>query len=341
MINRRLNNEQYARTLYQAIFNRNPAANETAYWARQLDNGVSRYNVFVGFVTSDEFRRLCNAYGIELGALPESTATNILVGKTIFLDPGHGTLGSPGSGGYNEAVAMLALARRIRTLLEQQGATVIMTRNTEVNIPISVRCAGINIHTLEVIRSTRTNSAEIAEINSLITAMQSIVNANGANENAFMNINPYRATRTISPVMQRIFELQNNPLIRNNFLLISLHSNATASGGDEGVRGADVYFSDPGMVGSLHTYFPGYSNVTESRRFGDRLLNNIHAIGIPRRANGLRPMDYAIIREVNIPAVLAENGFHTSAADRALLMDAGFMERLAQVYLNTIIGYYS
>jgi hypothetical protein len=75
MVRRGLSNEQYARTLYQALFNRTPAANETAHWTRQLDSGVSRFNVFVGFVTSDEFRRLCNAYGIQLGELPQHLNT--------------------------------------------------------------------------------------------------------------------------------------------------------------------------------------------------------------------------------------------------------------------------
>jgi len=341
MINRRLSNEQYARTLYQAIFNRNPAANETAYWTRQLDIGVSRYNVFVGFVTSDEFRRLCNSYGIELGTLPQQSATGVLSGRTIFLDPGHGTNASPGSGGYNEAVAMLALAQRIRALLEAQGATVVLTRSNEVNVPLAVRSAIVNIHSMQVLRGTRTDPAEIAEIDRLIAAMQSIVNSNGANANTFMNLDPYRAARTVHPDLQRIFELQSNAVIRNNFLLISLHSNATASGMDEGVRGTEAYFTDPSMVGSLRTYYPGYTSASESRRFGDRLLNNIHAIGIPRRANGLRAQDIAVLREVNIPGVLVENGFHTSAADRALLRDAGFMERLAQVYANSIIGHFS
>ena len=114
-----------------------------------------------------------------------------------------------------------------------------------------------------------------------------------------------------------------------------------AWGMDEGVRGTEAYFTDPSLVGSLRTYFPGYTSASESRRFGDRLLNNIHAIGIPRRANGLRAQDIAVLREVNIPGVLVENGFHTSAADRALLRDAGFMERLAQVYANSIIGHFS
>jgi N-acetylmuramoyl-L-alanine amidase len=342
MTNRGLNNEQYARTLYQALFNRIPADNETAYWTRQLNNGISRYNVFVSFITSEEFIRLCSSYGIQLGTVPPHTqiATgDALAGKTIFLDPGHGTSGSPGSGGYNEAVAMLALARRIRVLLQEHGATVILTRDHEVNTPLSVRSARINIHTLEVIRSTHTNPTEVAEINRLISQMQSIVNSNGANENAFMNINPHRATRVAHPDMQRIFAYQNNPVIRNNFLLISLHSNATQSGRDDGVRGAEVYYSDSN-VGNLRTYFTGYSYAAESSRFGDRLLNNIASIGIPRRSNGLRAMDMAITRESNIPAVLAENGYHTSASDRMLLMDAGFMERLAQAYLNTKVAHY-
>jgi len=70
MLNRNLSNTQYILTLYQALFGRTPPANDLAYWTGQLNNGNSRYNVFISFINSDEFNRVCNGIGIPRGSVP-------------------------------------------------------------------------------------------------------------------------------------------------------------------------------------------------------------------------------------------------------------------------------
>lgn len=57
-----------------------------------------------------------------------------LKGKTIVVDPGHGGYdpGAVGAGGLQEKTINLAVALKLKALLEQAGAKVLMTRTTDV-----------------------------------------------------------------------------------------------------------------------------------------------------------------------------------------------------------------
>ena len=338
MENRELTDTQYIDVLCNALMGRNPSESGRAFWLGRLQNST-RHNIFVAFVDSPEFVGICRDFGITRGRVPPPKGVGPLFGKVIILDPGHGTSGSPGAAGYNEAVAMLGLARRIRPLLQAQGATVILTRDHELNTRISARCAMVNIEALKMVRATKTNPAEHQEIDRLIRIMQSIVDDPVRNGNTYMNVDNFNANRVIHPDLRRVFEISNDPVVRDNLLFISLHSNATGNGSTS-VRGAEVYFIDPGAHSNTRHYYPGYSYTSLSRSFGNTILNHIQTAGIPRRTYGLRAENYAIVREVNVPAVLAENGFHTNPADRALLQDPAFMDRLAIEYQRAISIYF-
>lgn len=72
-----------------------------------------------------------------------------LTGKTILLDPGHGGTGSDGDPGaigpmgteWSEKNINLANAKAIRAALEARGATVVMTRDTDVALSLEQRLA--------------------------------------------------------------------------------------------------------------------------------------------------------------------------------------------------------
>jgi hypothetical protein len=63
-VSRNVTNQEYVRILYQAFFNRVPAAASLADWVSQLEGGKSRHEVLMGFLLSSEFMNLCEAYGI-------------------------------------------------------------------------------------------------------------------------------------------------------------------------------------------------------------------------------------------------------------------------------------
>jgi len=341
LIDRDLSDQQFLKVLYNALLGRDPDSEGMANWLYRLETDYSRYCVFVGFVMSQEFYQICNNHGIIRGTLPQSPHNpRPQVNRVVVLDAGHGTVGSPGWNGYSEAVAMLDLARRLRPLLEAEGITVKMTRNNEINIPLPDRCAMINIWALEMVRDTRRNPTEIAEINRLIGVMESII-GNPARAHELMNVNPFYAARTIHPELRRVFEITSDSVIRENFLVISLHSNATTAPVNTAIRGSEAYFIDPSAHANTRAYFTGFAFTNESREFGNIILNQIAIAGIPRRAGGLRAANYAIIREINVPAVLVENGFHTNAEDRALLSNPAWRQTLATHYVTAILQYFS
>ena len=54
--------------------------------------------------------------------------------RLIVVDPGHPPAGAKGPTGLREAVANLAVALRVRTLLERAGARVVMTRVSDSSV---------------------------------------------------------------------------------------------------------------------------------------------------------------------------------------------------------------
>ena len=65
--NKKLSDEDYVETLYQVFLDRSSDATGKAYWVKCLDQGCSRYGVYMGFVESAEFTRICDETGIDRG----------------------------------------------------------------------------------------------------------------------------------------------------------------------------------------------------------------------------------------------------------------------------------
>jgi N-acetylmuramoyl-L-alanine amidase len=66
-------------------------------------------------------------------------ATNPLRGLTITVDPGHPPAGATGPTGLYEAEAVLQVGMRLRDLLTQRGANVVMTRTTPDPVDLGLR----------------------------------------------------------------------------------------------------------------------------------------------------------------------------------------------------------
>ncbi|MEN6568296.1 MAG: N-acetylmuramoyl-L-alanine amidase [Veillonellales bacterium] len=77
------------------------------------------------------------------------TESNRLAGKIICLDPGHGG-SAPGATGPTQTLEKdntLAIALLVRDKLESNGATVIMTRDTDRNVAVSDAAASEDLET--------------------------------------------------------------------------------------------------------------------------------------------------------------------------------------------------
>lgn len=67
--NRNLSDSDYVNTLYRTFFDREGDAEGKANWMDALAGGENREAVLAGFVNSEEFQKLCDAYGIIRGEL--------------------------------------------------------------------------------------------------------------------------------------------------------------------------------------------------------------------------------------------------------------------------------
>jgi len=272
-----------------------------------------------------------------------------LQGRVIILDAGHGAGADNIFAGYSEQRRMLFLARRIQAELEARGATVLLTREGDANVSLPVRAALTNKWSLQALREARVTELsyspysehlrdEIHEIDRLLEMIGRIIYDAETYAPIYTNTPFCAYYATIHPEWRRVLELQNDPLIRYNFLKISLHSNATAGPViDTSVHGADVFMSTNNNPRNRN-YFANYSHTDVVHLFSDMLLDGINSVGIQRRE--IIPHHWFVIRETNVPAVLVENGFHTNARDRTNLMNDAFMARLALVYAQTIEDYF-
>jgi len=281
--------------------------------------------------------------------------SDALAGRIIILDAGHGIENSPTFEGYIESVAMLQLAFEIKLLLEQHGATVLLTRKEQYDIHLTVRAAQINIWSLEFLHDFKLQELElyieqneeyakslqyqIEEIERLIGVMQNVMYDWQAYAPTYFNF-PFDRTRqrVIDPDLRRIFELQADPIIRDNFLMLSLHSNATPRPVNTAINGVDIFHMTNNFEGSAN-YFAEYSNVERTYRLSNILMDSITQTGLASR--GIRPSNFFIIREHNLAGILVENGFHTNYHDRMLLSNFYFLQSLAAAYEDAILDFFA
>ena len=64
-----LSNEEFVKTAYRALFDREGDSSGIKNWTAKLNSGISRKEVLAGFVASKEFTTLCGKYGITRGSL--------------------------------------------------------------------------------------------------------------------------------------------------------------------------------------------------------------------------------------------------------------------------------
>ena len=81
-----------------------------------------------------------------------------LAGRTIVLDPGHPPVGAHGPSGLWEPVATLAVAKQAKTLLEQAGATVLLTRTDSLPVDLYPRTRFAEEHDADVLVSIHANA---------------------------------------------------------------------------------------------------------------------------------------------------------------------------------------
>jgi N-acetylmuramoyl-L-alanine amidase len=95
---------------------------------------------------------------LEIRRPPAIDPGHPLRGRTIVLDPGHPPVGARGPSGLWEPVATLAVAQRAKALLEQAGATVLLTRTDSSPIDLFPRTRFAEEHDADVLVSIHANA---------------------------------------------------------------------------------------------------------------------------------------------------------------------------------------
>ena len=94
----------------------------------------------------------------EIRRPPRIRPGNPFRGRTIALDPGHPPLGATGPTGLREADANLAVALRLRAMLQAEGARVVMTRATDTAVDLWARIATADTSGAELLLSIHNNA---------------------------------------------------------------------------------------------------------------------------------------------------------------------------------------
>jgi N-acetylmuramoyl-L-alanine amidase len=127
-------------------------------WA-QTQRGVATMKVdLVAPVWGYRARWSRNDLLLEIRRPPNFSAANPLSRRIIAIDPGHPPLGSTGPTGLREADANLAVALQLRTLLQAQGAKVLMTRTSDSAVDLWPRVAYAERSGAELLVSIHNNA---------------------------------------------------------------------------------------------------------------------------------------------------------------------------------------
>ena len=65
-LNKNLPNEDFIKIVYKTILGRDADSNGLSYWVSQLEKGVSRDKIILGFLSSKEFKKIANSYGLKI-----------------------------------------------------------------------------------------------------------------------------------------------------------------------------------------------------------------------------------------------------------------------------------
>ena len=95
---------------------------------------------------------------LEIRRPPAIDPSHPLRGRLVLVDPGHPPAGATGPTGFREAEANLAVARHLKALLEEDGATVVMSRTSDSAVGLWQRVTLADSLDVELLISIHNNA---------------------------------------------------------------------------------------------------------------------------------------------------------------------------------------
>ncbi len=236
----------------------------------------------------------------ERGAKSAAAAPVSKARTVIVLDPGHGGVesGAIGPSGLQEKDLTLDLARRLKSLLERQGATVVLTRDDDRVLPLDDRTAIANHNRAVLFLSIHLNGSKRKT-------------AFGA-ETFFLSTDATDAeARTLAALENKAYETPD-----------AAAGTTTPETHD---RGLELILWDLAQNGFL----------AESSRLAESIQNELNALtGV--RDRGVRQAPFRVLMGATMPAVLVETGFISNPEEEARYKDDAYKDRVAEAIARAV-----
>lgn len=270
-----------------------------------------------------------------------------LSGITVIIDPGHGGT-DPGAvkNGISEKTLNLAVALLLKNELAGLGATVVMTRSTDVFTSLHRRAALTGQLIIKRYNQTLLdNGQDSSLIPPLQADMDSIIAANSDKE-----ASQYRGIMYGYGACQDLRNVMDIESQYTDTLFLSLHSN---SADNASWKGSMVYYSTrqsiyDGERTDVNAKMPRnpaywYYNDIERQRLAKLLYSSITA-DIPEMSfsasNPVRSSNYAVLREHNLTGALIEMAYVSNTSDVAFISQPANQLRMAQAIAKGVYAFY-
>lgn len=219
----------------------------------------------------------------------------------IVLDPGHGGVetGAIGPSGLQEKDVTLDLARRLKTLLERQGVTVVLTRDDDRVLPLDDRTAIANHNRAILFISLHMNASK----------RKSAVGA----ETYFLAVAATDAeARTLAGLENKAYEPADG---------------AAPPSPPDTQAGHDLEL----ILWDLAQN----SFLAESSRLAEKVQTELNAAtGVKDR--GIRQAPFRVLMGATMPAILVEAGFISNPEEEAKLKDDAYKDKVADAIARAV-----
>jgi N-acetylmuramoyl-L-alanine amidase len=279
-----------------------------------------------------------------------------LAGMTVLLDAGHGGK-DPGAvgGGVYEKTINLPIALKTRAALQAKGATVVMYRTDDTYLSIYYRVARTGLH---VLGRAAGLSGFAAHFNLAMYQgdFNGIIAANTGDADGSLTGRGLHLGFGVREEIRRLLDLERQ---FTDTIVVSIHANSSLPSTEP--RGLQVYYGSTESIYSDEVYeilqdrdvahygypiyqaYTYYDNAARARLAG-AVYNGIAAL-LPVLGtftnSGVRTGNYAVVRENNLANILVETGFLSNPEDRAILLDPGNQDKIAQGIANGVLAYFT
>ncbi|MDD2392963.1 MAG: N-acetylmuramoyl-L-alanine amidase [Eubacteriales bacterium] len=275
-----------------------------------------------------------------------------LNGAVVFLDPGHGGQEDWGAvfprhpipAEIIERDINLLVAFSVKELLEDAGASVVMTREENYYYQIMYRYAVVAKHILNDFRSKLSpSSPNIPIVEGYIAEMDRTMERNNDKDTSDIFY-----PKGVNQTVKNILDIQSG---YSNCVFLSLHCNASPE--PDTLKGTRVFYETNesayrgGLSITRSIVEPEYQNfnATERKRFAEliysKIVDKLPDMKFSNESQAVVAEDVSgVIRETNVVGALVEMGYVNHTYDRAVLLDETSRNVIALAIFEAILSYY-